>query len=343
MANTRKPDFQQLLKVCRRERPDRPVLFELFLNDDLYKKYASVQPKNQQDYKGRLLHLASAFKNLGYDYASTMISFQYDFFPRKEEQHRSASVSQNEGASITDERSFEAYPWQDLEKRDYSHLETVEKDLPEGMRLVTYGPSGVLENVTNLVGFDNLCFMLYDNPDLVKAVFDKVGSTLLKYYEIACRYPSVGACIVNDDWGFKTQTLFSLEVMRKHVVPWHRKIAELIHASGRPVIMHSCGNLTSIMDDIIDDIKVDAKHSWEDAILPVEEAYVKYGKRVAVMGGIDVDFICRQPVESVKERCRKMLELTSSGGAYALGTGNSVPIYMPEEKYLAMTSCALEG
>ena len=35
-----KPDFGNILKVLRREAPDRPTLFEFFLNRPLYEKLA---------------------------------------------------------------------------------------------------------------------------------------------------------------------------------------------------------------------------------------------------------------------------------------------------------------
>ena len=45
--------------------------------------------------------------------------------------------------------------------------------------------------------------------------------------------------------------------------------------------------------------------------------------------------------DAIAERSRAMLALASAGG-YALGTGNSVPEYIADEKYLAMTRVALE-
>ena len=56
-------------------------------------------------------------------------------------------------------------------------------------------------------------------------------SFLAEYYARAARYDTVGACIVNDDWGFKTQTMFSPRDMRKYVFPWHKQIAATIHAA----------------------------------------------------------------------------------------------------------------
>jgi uroporphyrinogen decarboxylase len=148
----------------------------------------------------------------------------------------------------------------------------------------------------------------------------------------------VGALVSNDDWGFKTQTMMAPSDMRKYVVPWHKKIAEVIHKAGKPAILHSCGNFKYIMDDIIEDIQYDAKHSFEDTIMPVEVAYETYGSRIAILGGLDVNFICRSSPDVIKKRAFSMLERAKGKGGYALGTGNSVPDYIPLENYLAMIS-----
>ena len=93
------------------------------------------------------------------------------------------------------------------------------------------------------------------------------------------------------------------------------------------------------MDDIIDDIKFDAKHSFEDVIIPVEQAYEKWGSRIAILGGIDMDFMCRSTPEQIRQRCEAMLAKAATRGGYALGTGNSVPEYVPYCNYLAMIDC----
>ena len=96
------------------------------------------------------------------------------------------------------------------------------------------------------------------------------------------------------------------------------------------------------MEDIIEDIKYDGKHSYEDVILTVEEAYEKWGGRIAILGGIDLDFVCRSTPEQIKARAKAMLERTKERGGYALGTGNSVPEYVPWENYFAMISAINE-
>jgi len=210
------------------------------------------------------------------------------------------------------------------------------KDLPEGMKFVIYGPGGVLENAISLVGYDNLCVMIFEEPELAKNIFDAVGSRLVSYYEQFIENDLVCAIISNDDWGFKTQTMLSPADMRKYVFPWHKKIAEVAHKHGKPVALHSCGYLEEVMEDVIEDMKFDAKHSFEDTILPIEDSYEKYKGRIALLGGIDVDFVCRASPEEISKRSREMLERTAKYGGYALGTGNSVPEYVPQSGYFAM-------
>jgi len=332
-----KPDFNNLLKVLRREVPDRPTLFEFFLNDPLYRQLAGPEISAMTDKLAPYRLLIHAYKNAGYDYTTVKGS---DFYFPTAEVKKEKTRSLNQGFVITDRESFERYKWLEPDDYDYSWLDDIQEELPEGMKLIIWGPGGVLENVIALVGYENLCYMIYEDPDLVQDIFDAVGSRLLRYYEICAPYASVGALISNDDWGFKTQTMLSPRDMRKYVFPWHKKIVEAIHKAGKPAILHSCGYAEDIMPDIIEDMKFDAKHSFEDLIMPVEEAYEKWGNRIAILGGIDLDFICRSTPEEIEERCEAMLERTASRGGYALGTGNSVPEYVPVENYFAMISTA---
>jgi uroporphyrinogen decarboxylase len=117
---------------------------------------------------------------------------------------------------------------------------------------------------------------------------------------------------------------------------------EAIHAAGKPAILHSCGEAREIMEDIITVMRYDGKHSYEDVIMPVEDAYDRWGGRIAILGGIDVDFIMRSSGDEIFNRSRAMLEKTAARGGYALGTGNSVPEYIDDEKYFAMISAATE-
>lgn len=337
MPTTRQPDFRNLLRVLNRQRPERPTLFEFFLNSPLYQKLAGPAWTADPELVAQYRLLIAAFRAAGYDYATVRGGNLW--FPAGE-RHRGNTISMNEGSVIHDRASFKAYAWPDPDQVDYSSLATIAPDLPPGMKLIVCGPGGVLENVMGLVGYEATCYLTLDDPQLAADIFAAVGERLVRHYEIAGRYDTVGAMISNDDWGFKSQPMLSPEGMRRYVFPWHRRIVQAIHAAGKPAILHSCGNLGEIMDDIIDDLGYDGKHSWEDAIIAVEDAYEQWHRRIAILGGIDVDFIVRSTPNQVAARSRAMVERSATRGSFALGTGNSVPEYIPQANYFAMIGAA---
>jgi uroporphyrinogen decarboxylase len=333
------PDFGNLLAVLRRERPARPTLFEFFLNERLHERLApaSSLPRVNSAWhrEHQVLH---AYYRAGYDFTNVRVP-DFDFATGRDFSQRTTSLYS--GGLIHDWPSFEAYRWPDAENAKVDLFDELAAALPGGMRLIAYGPGGVLENVTEILGYETLCLLLADDPVLVQCVFDGVGECLLRYYEIVAQHPAVGACIDNDDWGFKSQTALSTRHMRQYVFPWHKRIVEAIHSAGKPVILHSCGHFERILDDMAE-IGFDARHSYEDVILPVEQAYDRYHGRFAIIGGVDVDFICRSTPEEVYARSKAMLERAEPFGGYALGTGNSVPAYVPDDNYFAMIRAALE-
>ena len=337
----REPDFNNLLAVLERRTPSRPTLFEFFLNEPLYRKLVpefEPLPENPQAWVEAIIQ---ANFRVGYDFTNLVIP-NFSFTSNLVTRRRDQSVSMDEGSVLHNRADFQSFPWPDPDLADYEILNRLGTILPKGMKLIAYGPGGVLENVVELVGYEASCMLIHDQPDLAQDIFAEVGSRLVRYYERAVRYDSVGACISNDDWGFKTQTMFSPKDMRKYVFPWHKRIVETVHAAGKPVILHSCGHFQRIIEDVIEDMGFDGRHSYEDCIMPVEDFYERYHERIAILGGIDLDFVCREPPEVVYGRSRAMLARAESRGSFALGTGNSVPDYVPDSNFFALIRAALD-
>jgi uroporphyrinogen decarboxylase len=334
----REPDFKNLLKVLLREIPDRPTLFEFFMNWRIYNELTGIDfTEISKDHKRYNDGIILAFRNAGYDYATIPATFT---FPLKAHA-ASKSFSQNETVMIWDRKSFDEYPWPDISEIDFTYMDDVGESLSPGMKAVPFGPGGVLENTTMILGYENMCYLIYDDPELVEDVFERVGKILYDYYDKVTDHKCAGALIVNDDWGYRTQTLLGIDDMRKYVIPWHKSITDRIHSAGKPAILHSCGQLKDVMEDIISYIGYDAKHSYEDAIMPVEEFYEINKERIAVCGGIDLDFVCTRSPKEVFDRSVAMLKKAEISGGYALGTGNSVPEYVPSTNYYAMLLAAL--
>ena len=229
---------------------------------------------------------------------------------------------------------FESYPWPTVRQVDFSDVEWFEHNLPDNIAMwaMTY----LFQQVSNLIGFAPMCIMLYENRELVEAVIEKVGEFFVAYAEALCGFSRVGAINVGDDMGHKTGTLISPADLRELFVPWHKRIVAAAHAGGKLGLFHVCGQVEAIMDDLIDTVGIDARHSTQDVIEPIAVAKHRWGRRVALLGGVDVDFITRARPEDVGPYIRKILDACVPGGGFALGVGNWVADSIPVENYLAM-------
>ncbi len=246
-----------------------------------------------------------------------------------------AWTDQHHGA-IASWEDFERYPWPNAENVDLFALEYLNSHLPDGMGFITCHAGGPFEHISQIMSIETLCIKLLEDPGLVQAVSDKVGECMEAYYRRLLGLDRLAALFQGDDMGFRTGTLIDPDHLRQYSLPWHKRFADMAHAHGIPYFLHSCGCILEIMDDLINDAGIDAKHSYEDAIIPVEVFQERYGHRIGVLGGVDLNILSGAPVEAVRARVRQLLEVCGARGRYALGAGNSVPSYVPVENYLSM-------
>jgi uroporphyrinogen decarboxylase len=237
---------------------------------------------------------------------------------------------------ITSWSDFESYPWPMVENYDFFPFEYLNAHLPEGMGLMTCHAGGIYEHLSMLMSYEGLCLALYDNPELVKAITDKVGRLMEQFYRHLLDLDKVIAIFPGDDMGFKSGTLISPSDLKKYILPWHKKFAEMAHQKQLPYFLHSCGNLELIMEGLISEVKIDGKHSFEDAIIPVQEFQIKYGDRIAVLGGMDVNLLSSATPDAVRKKTRELIDICGNRGRYAIGSGNSIPSYIPLDNYLVM-------
>lgn len=236
---------------------------------------------------------------------------------------------------------LDRYRWPRLEDMDFFPFERIAGRLPEGMGLLTCHAGGVFEHLSWIMSYEGLCFALTEDRDLVRAVADRVGELLEGVYRHLLDLPGLAAIFPGDDMGFRTGPLVSPRDLREFVLPWHKRFAAMAHAKGVPYFLHSCGNLASIIDDLIDDVRIDGKHSFEDAILPAERFQERTGGRVAVLGGVDINVLANGSEVDVRRRTRELIETCGARGRFAVGSGNSIPSYVPVGNYLAMLDEAL--
>jgi uroporphyrinogen decarboxylase len=236
---------------------------------------------------------------------------------------------------------FERYPWPRVEKFDFFPFEYLLRRLPEGMGLLACHAGGPFEHLSWIMSYEGLCLALAENRELVRAVADRVGGLILDFTRNLLGLGRLAAVFAGDDMGFRSATLVSPADLRAFVLPWHKRIAALAHEQGLPYFLHSCGNIEAVMPDLLDDVGINGKHSFEDAIVPAELFQARHGARVAVLGGVDVNILAAGTPGDVRARTRRLIETCGARGRFAVGSGNSIPSYVPAANYLAMVEEAL--
>jgi uroporphyrinogen decarboxylase len=329
----RQPHFGGLLEAIRCQgEPDRVPFIELGADVEIMEAVLEHRVRGVAD-EIRFWHA------LGYDYASVKVGVPW---PRRRDAAPDTAALPHErrewvnvhAAQVATRAEFDAFPFPAPEDVDYRQVEEAVRIVPEGMGVIGR-LSGVLENTMWTLGFEGMAYLLADEPELVRDTVDRIGAALLATVETLAGMDGVGAIFFGEDMGFKTATMISPAALREFIFPWHRRIVDAAHAGGKPVLLHSCGNLRGIMDDVLD-IGWDGRHSYEDAIQPITEAKDLYGDRIAVLGGIDMDLLGRGSEEDVRRRVREVVAHCAPGGGFAIGSGNTVANYVPVENYLAM-------
>jgi uroporphyrinogen decarboxylase len=335
------PDYRNMLSVMFNERPNRLPLYEHIISPHFMERVTGTrfaELENEPGVRAKkkfFKHYCAFWRDMTYD----TISYEVPILMAMPD---SGAIMGGRPGPIQNRADFEAYPWEEIPERYWSEagprFDALAVSIPPGMGLLGGVGNGVFEVSEDLVGFEYLSYMVADDPGLVRDLFRRIGDLMVELWaEFLERYEKEFLiCRFGDDLGFKTSTLISPKMIRDFILPEYRRIISLIHSHGKPFIWHSCGCVFSIMDDVLD-LGIQAKHSNEDAIAPFEEWITRYGRKIGLLGGIDVDILCRcspdEIYEIVVERGSRYREMARG---FALGSGNSIPDYVPVEGYLAM-------
>jgi uroporphyrinogen decarboxylase len=358
MTTAFEPDYRNLVDAAWNRRPRRLPLYEHFINDESIEQItgrsvtgivsAEKQPgdspfwsHDQRDWAEYFRRICSFWREMTYDTVSVEVC--------------TTEVCPNAGAllgerpgPIQTRADFQAYPWQEVietfKRVAKVRFDALRAALPAGMKAVGGVGNGPFETSEDLVGYEKLCYMQFDDPELFADLYVKIGDIQMVMWRwVLDHYDDVFAVArIGDDMGFKTATLLSPQTLIAHVVPQYRRLIAQIHAAGKPYLQHSCGRIFDIMEALIG-VGMNAKHSNEDAIAPFDEWIDRYGDRVAFFGGIDTDRLCWMSPEDVfAYTVEHGMRYRAKARGYAMASGNSIPPYVPRACYLAMIRAAQE-
>lgn len=333
-------DYRQMVAVLQNKRPARLPVYEHIIAPEIMEQvldvsFAALINGDASDLDTFYREYCRFFQTMTYD----TVSFEVVV---SEQLPDHGALMGGRPGPIQNRDDFQKFPWDDLPAIywDYAdkHFQALVANMPPGMKALGGIGNGVFEISEDLVGFQYLAYLAVDDPDLYRDLYVKIGDLMVNLWTTFLqRYGDHFAiCRFGDDLGFKTNTLVSQRTIRDDILPQYKRVIDLIKAADKPFLWHSCGNIFAIMDDVIA-LGIDAKHSNEDVIAPFDKWIAAYSDRIGLLGGIDVDTLCQKSPEDVTaEVVEKGRRFRQAAHGYALGSGNSIPDYVPVEGYLAM-------
>ncbi|MGQ9537803.1 MAG: uroporphyrinogen decarboxylase family protein [Actinomycetota bacterium] len=277
---------------------------------------------------------------MGYDYATMIpvIPIPRTEFLARENPRQNGKVrgwlDEHHGL-IMNRADLEDFPWPSTEQISLVAMDYAASKMPEGMKVMAVYV-GVFEDLKRLMGFENMALKSVEDPELCGEILGRLAFLAEAAIDRCAAHPAVGAVFYAEDMGFNRGLMLSPRWMRQWVIPHLKRFAEACHRHGKPFLLHSCGQIDALMEDLIETVGIDARHSFQDNIEPVEEVYRKYHDRIAILGGVDVDLLARGTPEQVRRRTREILEACAPSGGFCMGSGNSLTNYIRIENYYAM-------
>lgn len=346
MTKEFQPDYRNIVDAAFNREAKRLPLYEhnvdaRKIGEIIGKDFAGLYEGDERDIEEFFSYYCGFFKDYGYD----VVTFEGCI---GEVMPGSGALGNSRIVPVIQTREdFDKYPWEEIPdlyfKRYGKYFSALRKQMPEGMKAIGGVGNGIFECVQDVTGYQNLCLLMYDDEDMFAELFQKVGETNLKIWQRFMKEYGDIYCVLRfgDDMGYKSNTLLSADTLREFVIPGYRPIINLVHRYKKPFLLHSCGKIFSIMDDLIE-AGINAKHSNEDQIAPFPEWVEKYGDRIGNFGGLDVDAVCQMDKKTLQEYTLDVIRRVDHHGGIAIGTGNSIPAYVPAEGYTNMIEIVRE-
>jgi uroporphyrinogen decarboxylase len=340
------PDFHHILSAAHNQRPARLPIYEhniavSKMEEIAGRKFAALHGGGYRDKVEYFAHYGAFFRDTGYD----TVTFEACI---TEVVQRGECLSGHVPGIIRNRADFNAFDFAAVEREFWKVFDddfrALRESMPAGMKGIGGIGNGVFEIVQDFTGYAALCMLRVDDPPLYADLFRAVGDLMVSIWRRFCAEfgDLFAVCRFGDDLGFKSSTLLVPEDIRSFVIPEYRRIVDLVHAAGRPFLLHCCGNIFNVMDDIITGARIDAKHSNEDQIAPFPVWVERYGKGIGLFGGVDMNALCTLPEAAIKRYTFDVIARSATQAGLAVGSGNSIPDYVPAAGYLAMVNAVRE-
>lgn len=193
----------------------------------------------------------------------------------------------------------------------------------------------LFERAWTLAGMENVLMAMVAEPEFAHALLDRILEFNLRVIDRACTF-DVDAVYFGDDWGMQTGLLMGEERWREFIKPRIRQMYGAVKASGKYVVIHSCGKVDSVFPDLIE-CGLDVFNPFQPEVIDVFAAKQEYGNDLTFFGGISTQRTLPfgTPAQ-VREEVQRLLEVVGKHGGYIAAPAHSIPADAKPENIAAM-------
>ena len=193
------------------------------------------------------------------------------------------------------------------------------------------------ERLWSFRGMENALIDMHTNPNEIKRLFEAlcefyIGVIDRVHTEIGC-----DGVYVTDDMGTQLNLMFSPAMFRELFLPYYKKVVDECHKRGLHFWLHSCGNIESILPDLID-IGVDVIHPIQKFTMDEAAIAAKYKEQICFMCGMDVQQTMPFGTpDDVRSEVKRLIHtFAGDGGRMIFSMGNGVTPNIPIENIEAL-------
>ncbi len=193
----------------------------------------------------------------------------------------------------------------------------------------------LFERAWSLRGMENLLMDFVLNPSFVHELFGIITEFSLKVLKNLVNFP-VDGVYFGDDWGGQRGLLMSPNTWREFIMPYMQQVYTQAHQQGYDVFIHSCGNNSLILDDLIE-IGVNVFNPFQPEVIDVENLMQKYSHKLAFYGGLSIQHTLPFGTpDDVRREVEHRLHLAQQYGGLLISPAHDMPPDIPTDNVLSM-------
>lgn len=200
-------------------------------------------------------------------------------------------------------------------------------------RYLMFGWWGLyFERPWGLRGMTQILMDYYDHPQEIHRLHDALCRQYEGLIRLAAQELKPDGFWTSDDLGHQRQLMMKPEHFREFLKPYYQRIGRVCQETGMHFWLHSCGNNTDILEDLIE-AGVDVFHPVQKHTMDEKAVAATFGDRMTFLVGFDVQHVLQEGTpEEVRAEVRHLINtFDRPEGGLCMAAGNGIVSGTPFE------------